>query len=117
MSVPITNATATVKLITQLATANVMGNPHGTDTVSFPVFFQRKTPGEVYQRFNVELKNPAVLLCDLEHASSFLPDCEIAIDIDSTVNRAVGFPRLLNAGNDADHATVLVDFKQYGALP
>ncbi|MGI0134576.1 MAG: hypothetical protein ACREBW_06435 [Candidatus Micrarchaeaceae archaeon] len=114
--VPIKTYTALVSQVSQLtAVDSTLSNPHKPNgPVSVTCFFQRLSAGEAYQNFGVVLKDPALIQCELVDAAHFSPEAEVAVGGRTYVVR--GNPEIHDAGNDADHADIWLEFKNY-ALP
>ena len=90
----------------------VLGNPSPINTsTTVQCYFERQTPDEVYATYGVELKNPAVIQCEISDSSSFTPDAEVLVR--GAIYKVVGNPELHDAGNDADHADIVLEFKNY----
>lgn len=77
-------------------------------------YFERITPAEAYERFGVELSDPAFIQCELFDGAKFTPDAEVQVD--NRVYRVVGEPEHHSAGNDADHTDVVLESRQYPIL-
>src|SRR5580658_5756820 len=108
--------TVVIKRIAQaIGSDNVVQNPHGGTTVSITGLLEQVSEGEVLREYEVELKNGARFWCEVGDAAKFGPDYEVSYS--GAVYRCVGMPLVRSAGTVADHAVVLLEFKQYGALP
>lgn len=116
MSVPVKPYVALIYPVDQEATAQgVAGNPA---RVSSPnaiyCYFERISPGEAYLRYGVNLSDPAFIQCEVFDGSKFQPDFEVLLNDNSgRVYKVVGLPEIHDAGNDADHADIVLDFKRY----
>lgn len=87
-------------------------------SVDVYVYFQPTTPGLVFQKYGLELKSPAVLLCELDHADVFDPAVDSAGHMVQVLARGEVFyvasrPQRLESGEDTDHATVLLEYGRY----
>ena len=111
--VPFKPYTATILAVSQtLQSDKTLGNVHKPgSTLTASVYIEQVNPSEAYMRYGVDLKNPAFLQCELADASKFTPDAEVTIG--TRVYRVVGQPEIHDAGNDADHADVMLEFKQF----
>lgn len=111
--VPIKPYTATVSLTGQIPTSGgLMSNPQVlSEPKTILCYFERVSPGEMYATWGVSLKDPAFIQCEVSDAKDFLPDAEVAVA--GRVYRVEGMPEIHDAGNAADHADILLEFKRY----
>jgi len=106
-----------------------MQNPKlGIPSASLKVFYQPKTPGQIYTAFMVDLKQGGIVQCNLGDESNFPPSSVVTL---KPINGGgppiycwvTGNTRRLDAGGVAaatDHTDVLVQIFQFApkkALP
>ena len=110
--VPIKPYTVSVRPTLQQQGANgVFTNQFSGDSSSVTCYFEELTPGDAFNRYGVELKQPANIQCEVADAVHFAAEAEVTVR--GRVYRVVGNPEIHDAGNIADHADILLEFKQY----
>jgi hypothetical protein len=92
--------------------AKVAGNPSILGApIGLRVYFESVDPGEAYAKTGVMLKAPAYIQCEVSEAGYFQPDAEVVVQGRTYVVR--GLPEIHDAGDQSDHADVVLELKQY----
>jgi len=101
----------------------LMQNPKlGTASAPIIVFYQTRTPGQIYNAFLVELKQGGIIQCELDDEASFPPSSVVTLTPLSgggpTISLWVtGHTRRMDAGDVCDHSDVLVQRFQFKPAP
>jgi hypothetical protein len=98
--------------VTQPLNEGVFGNPVRTGVaLTTMAYVEETTPGEAMERFGGKVREPALLLCELAAAELFQPDFEVLVG--RRMYRVVGRGEIHDAGDEADHAEIILEFKEY----
>ena len=99
-----------------------MQNPKlGEPSAPIEVFYQTRTPGQIYNAFLVELKQGGIIQCELADEASFPPSSVVELTPYSggplITLWVTGHTRRMDAGDMADHSDVLVQRFQFKPVP
>lgn len=104
--------TATVRPVVQVVQAGgTYGNAELGQATEVLCDFQPISSHEAFRDFMVELRQPAIILCEVADAAAFTPDAEVSVL--GSVYRVEGTPVLYMQGMDCDHAQILLELKQF----
>jgi hypothetical protein len=77
-------------------------------------YAEQMSAGDALMKFGLELRNPCLILCEIEDAHYF--EAEFEVQVGNRFYNVKGDPAIYEIGDETDHAEVLMEFKMF-ALP
>lgn len=110
--VPFKPYTVQVRSVTQAeGPGGIKESPEGGNWLTVKAFVQSTSAAEAYQQYGVTLDEGVIVMVETTDAGNFAPDSEVKWR--DSVYRVVGRPLIYDAGNAADHAEIVCEFKQF----